>query len=165
MKKDYTRGVLFVHSCPRALCPHLEWSAANVLNQRVTLEWTDQTAQKGTYRTEYSWVGPVGSGAKLASELRGWENLRYEITEDASINNSGSRWSYTPDLGIFHAQTDVMGNVVVPEERIRAALEAEDPQMMKRLLEIALGTAWDEELESFRYAGFDAPVRWLHRVG
>ena len=28
-----------------------------------------------------------------------------------------------------------------------------------------LGEPWDAELEVFRYAGEDAPVRWLHRVG
>ena len=27
-----------------------------------------------------------------------------------------------------------------------------------------LGTAWDQELEPFRYAGEGASVRWLHRV-
>ena len=32
-------------------------------------------------------------------------------------------------------------------------------------LDLALGQAWDEELEPFRYAGAGAPVRWLHRVG
>ncbi|HMS37827.1 MAG TPA: DUF3145 family protein, partial [Arachnia sp.] len=26
-------------------------------------------------------------------------------------------------------------------------------------------TPWDEELDVFRYASEDAPVRWLHRVG
>jgi hypothetical protein len=32
-------------------------------------------------------------------------------------------------------------------------------------MEALLGKAWDEELESFRYAGEGAPVRWLHQVG
>ncbi len=32
-------------------------------------------------------------------------------------------------------------------------------------LDLALGQAWDDELEPFRYAGDGAPVRWLHRVG
>ena len=32
-------------------------------------------------------------------------------------------------------------------------------------LDLALGRAWDDELEPFRYAGEGAPVRWLHRVG
>lgn len=165
MNKDFTRGVLFVHSCSRALCAHLEWAVSTVLEQQVSFEWTAQPAIEGMYRTEFSWVGRTGTGAKLASALRGWEHLRFEVTEDASINNNGGRWSYTPDLGIFHAQTDVVGNIVIPEERVRAALAAGDPQLTQKLLELALGSAWDQELETFRYAGFDAPVRWLHRVG
>ena len=70
-------------------------------------------------------------------------------------------------LGIFHAVTDVHGNVVVPEDRVRAALEVGtgDPERMRAELDVALGRAWDEELEPFRYAGDGAPVRWLHRVG
>ena len=149
MNKDYTRGVLFVHSCPRALSSHVEWAVGAVLDQRVNLEW----------------VGQIGTGAKLASALRGWEHLRFEVTEDASINNNGGRWSYTPNLGIFHAQTDVVGNVVVPEDRVRSALAQGSQEDLRRLLDLALGTAWDEELEPFRYAGAGAPVRWLHRVG
>jgi len=27
-----------------------------------------------------------------------------------------------------------------------------------------LGKPWDDELETFRYAGDGAPVRWLHQV-
>jgi hypothetical protein len=61
----------------------------------------------------------------------------------------------------------VHGNVVVPEDRIRAALEsgAGDPTVLLTELDLALGRAWDDELEPFRYAGDGAPVRWLHRVG
>jgi hypothetical protein len=40
-----------------------------------------------------------------------------------------------------------------------------DPVLMQRELDLALGRAWDDELEPFRYAGDGAPVRWLHRVG
>jgi hypothetical protein len=36
---------------------------------------------------------------------------------------------------------------------------------MRDALHLALGKAWDDELEPFRYAGDGAPVRWLHRVG
>ena len=35
----------------------------------------------------------------------------------------------------------------------------------RRELDIALGAAWDEELEPFRHASDDAPVVWLHKVG
>ncbi|WP_448061075.1 DUF3145 domain-containing protein [Cellulomonas hominis] len=166
MAGGITRGVLFVHSAPRALCPHLEWAAGNVLGTRVPLDWIEQPAARGMYRAEYSWQGPQGTGARLASALRGWTHLRYEVTEDASHGNDGARWSHTPELGIFHAQTDQHGNVVVPEDRIRAALQlAHDAAQMRVELELALGQAWDDELEPFRYAGAGAPVRWLHRVG
>jgi hypothetical protein len=139
---------------------------STVLDQRIAMDWTDQPAVSGLVRAEFSWVSKVGTGARLASALRGWAHLRYEITEDASPGNDGGRWSHTPELGIFHAQTDVHGNVVIPENRIRAALEhAHDAARMRRELELAVGQAWDDELEPFRYAGAGAPIRWLHRVG
>lgn len=166
MAGSMTRGVLFVHSAPRALCPHMEWAAANVLGVRVALDWTEQPAAPGMFRAEYSWQGPQGTGARLASALRGWTHLRYEVTEDASYGADGSRWSHTPELGIFHAATDVHGNVVIPEDRVRAVLEhAGDAHRMKQELGLALGQAWDDELEPFRHASDEAPVVWLHKVG
>ena len=39
-----TRGVLFVHSATRAMCPHIEWAAGNVLGARATFDWTEQPA-------------------------------------------------------------------------------------------------------------------------
>ena len=96
MNGAYTRGVLFVHSAPRALCPHIEWAAAEVLGARIHLDWTEQAAAPGMMRAETSWVGQVGTGARLTSALRGWANLRYEVTEEASPGNDGGRWSHTP---------------------------------------------------------------------
>jgi hypothetical protein len=121
----------------------------------------------GAQRTEYYWEGPRGTGADLASALRGWEHLRYEVTEDAGLGTDGGRWMHTPDLGIFFAQTDTAGNMVVPEDRIRAAMESagSDAFELHRELRLALGQAWDDELEPFRYAGEDSPVIWLHKVG
>lgn len=166
MSGAMTRGVLFVHSAPRALCPHVEWAAGGVLGVRVALDWTAQPAAPGLFRGELSWQAAPGTGARLTSALRGWAHLRYEVTEEPSAGVDGARWSHTPELGIFHAVTDVHGNVLVPEDRVRAALErAEDPERMRAELDLALGAAWDRELEPFRYAGDGAPVRWLHRVG
>jgi len=166
MSGAMTRGVLFVHSAPRALCPHVEWAAGGVLGVRVALDWTAQPAAPGLFRGELSWQAAPGTGARLTSALRGWAHLRYEVTEEPSPGVDGARWSHTPELGIFHAVTDVHGNVLVPEDRVRAALElAEDPERMRAELDLALGAAWDRELEPFRYAGDGAPVRWLHRVG
>lgn len=166
MSGKFTRGVVFVHSAPRALVPHIEWAIGTALDQRVAMEWTRQPAVDGMVRAELSWAGPVGTGARLASALRGWTHLRYEVTEDSTPGTDGGRWSHTPELGIFHAVTDVHGNVMVPENRIRAALEhADDLQRLRHELDLALGQAWDDELEPFRYAGAGAPIKWLHRVG
>jgi hypothetical protein len=162
-----TRGVLYVHSAPRALCPHIEWAAGGVLGVRLGLDWIPQPAAPGLFRAELSWQAEQGTGARLTSSLRGWAHLRYEVTEEPSPGADGARWSHTPELGIFHAVTDVHGNVVVPEDRVRAAVDVADGDraVLVRELDLALGRAWDEELEPFRYAGDGAPVRWLHRVG
>ena len=49
-----TRGVLYVHSSPSALCPHIEWAVGGVLGVAVSLDWTPQPAQPGTYRVRFS---------------------------------------------------------------------------------------------------------------
>ncbi|AWE42568.1 MULTISPECIES: DUF3145 domain-containing protein [unclassified Actinobaculum] len=165
--KHATRGVIFIHSVTPAVQPHVEWAVASVLGYEPHFEWTRQPALPSMNRAETSWTGEAGTGAMLASALGGWEHLRFEITEDPTAVSEGGRWSCTPGLGIFFAQTDMTGNVVVPENRIRAALDqaGEDSAELRRLLDVALGQAWDDELEPFRYAGAGAPVRWLHRVG
>ena len=117
-----TRGVVFIHSTPTALCPHITWALEGVLDTRVSLDWVPQPAQPGTMRAEFSWTGDAGTGAYLASAMRGWDGLRYEVVEEASRGCDGARWTHTPELGIFHAQTDTAGNMVIPEDRIRSAM-------------------------------------------
>lgn len=161
-----TRGVLFVHSAPRALCPHVEWATGSLLGTRVAFDWTPQPAARGLFRAEVSWQHLPGTGARLASALRGWEHLRYEVTEEPSSGVDGGRWAHTPDLGIYHAVADAHGNLMLSEDRVRSALaDHTDPVALREALDLALGTAWDDELEPFRHAGAGAPVKWLHRVG
>ena len=117
-----TRGVLFVHSAPSALCPHIEWAVGGVLGTAVNPSWIPQPAQSGTYRTELAWSGDSGSAAAIASALRGWNHLRFEVTEDPTATTEGQRFSYTPDLGVFHAMTGVHGDIMIPEDRLKAAV-------------------------------------------
>jgi Protein of unknown function (DUF3145) len=161
-----TRGVLFVHSAPGALCPHVEWAASGVLGVRVSLDWIPQPACAGAYRAELSWQGTSGMSAALASSLRGWQQLRYEVTEEPSQGCEGARYSYTPTLGLFHAVTGVHGDVLVPEDRLKAAMAkaARGEGNLEAELDRLLGKQWDDELETFRHAGEGAPVRWLHQV-
>ena len=165
MVTSVARGVLYVHSSPRALCPHVEWAAGHAIGRPVNFTWADQPVLRGAQRTDFYWEGAPGTGAAIASKLRGWEHLRFEVTEDPRDGVDGSRWLHTPDLGIFHAQTDAAGNIVVPEDRIRAAMDAAGTSAIElhRELRLALGQAWDDELEPFRHAIGTASVTWLHR--
>ncbi|CAN5157516.1 DUF3145 domain-containing protein [soil metagenome] len=161
-----TRGVLYVHSAPSALCPHVEWAAGGILGVSGSLSWTPQPAAAGTYRSEFSWQGAAGRAAALASALRGWSHLRFEVTEEPTSGTEGVRYSYTPDLGIFHAVTGIHGDIMIPEDRLKAACVrcALGENTLEREIDKLLGKPWDDELEPFRYAGDGAPVRWLHQV-
>ncbi len=167
MPRVMTRGVVFVHSTPAALCPHIAWALDGVLDTRVSLDWTRQPLAPGLLRTEVSWSGEAGTGARLASAIRGWESLRYEVTEEPSRGSDGSRWAHTPRLGIHHTWTSASGDAMVNEDRLRSAVieAAGDPERLQQRIDQLLGAAWDDELEPFRYAGDDTAVRWLHKVG
>ena len=117
-----TRGVLYVHSAPSALCPHIEWATGGVLGVAPQMEWTPQPAQSGSYRTEYSWSADPGTAAALTSALRGWNHLRFEVTEEAHLGHRGSPLLAHPDLGVFHAVTGLHGDIMIPEDRLKAAV-------------------------------------------
>ncbi|CAN5180994.1 DUF3145 domain-containing protein [soil metagenome] len=161
-----TRGVLYVHSAPSALCPHIEWAVAGVFGSPVDADWVPQSAEPGAYRCEISWQAEIGSAAKIASALRGWDRMRYEVTEEPTPQSEGGRYSYTPELGIFHAPTGLHGDLMIPEERLKSLMvsAARGETTLELGLDKILGRPWDDELEPFRHAGDGAPVRWLHQV-
>jgi hypothetical protein len=132
----------------------------------VTLDWTVQRAARGAYRAELSWQGQPGNAAAIASALRGWVHLRFEVTEEPTASTEGARFSGTPTLGIFHAVTGLHGDVLIPEDRLRATVERarRDDLDLAEEVDRLLGKPWDDELETFRWAGEGAPVRWLHQV-
>jgi hypothetical protein len=115
-------------------------------------------------RAELSWEGRAGSAAAIASALRSWTMLRYEITEDATPGCDGVRYSCTPSLGVFTAVIGANGDILVSENRLRAAMAGATggKAALEEELERLLGRPWDDELEPFRRAGDGAPVRWLH---
>ena len=160
------RGMLFIHSAPAALRPHLEWAVGSVLGDAVDLEWTDQPAESRSSRSEYSWSARAGSGAALASKLGAFERVRFEVTEDASAGSDGQRFCFTPILGAFSATVGVHGDILISEDRIRNVLAQESTAStsLHQALESLIGTPWDDELDTFRYASEDAPTRWLHQV-
>jgi hypothetical protein len=161
-----SRGVVFVHSCPNAIAPHLEWALAKVLGTEVPMEWAPQHVAPGQLRSQIIWAGKQGMGARIASSLLAFRQVRYEVTEDPSDGHEGERFAATPELGLFRATIGAHGDVMVHEERLRGLLVqsratgesvAED---IRRLI----GQPWDEELEVFRVTHSDSNIRVLHNV-
>ena len=157
-------GVLYIHSSPPALCPHIEWAVAAELGVRVSLRWTAQPSALGNLRTEFTWYGRTGAAGRLAAALRGWAPLRYEVTEDPGPGQDGERYSVTPSLGVFRATTSTNGDILVAEGRLRALQDTTGSAQFAHGLDLLLGSAWDAELEPYRAAGDGAPVSLLHQV-
>lgn len=161
-------GVLFVHSCPKALAAHVEWALASQIGSVVKLDWSPQPLLPGSLRAEAVWRGPQGTAAEVASSLFGWQQLRFEITEEHTAASDGGRWMHTPNLGIFHVQTDSAGNGLLGENAVRAAIIGAEgnARTLERELRLALGEPWDEELEPFRQAkDGDASIFALPTLG
>ena len=160
-----TRGVVYVHSCPSAVCPHAEWAISSVLGTRVNLTWTAQPAAPGQLRAECLWSGRPGTAARLASALRSWSMLRFEVTEEPSPGCDGERLAYVPGRPIFRSTVSACGDIVVGEQQLRALLAtARTTEDYAHALDEMLGATWDAELEPYRQAGDGAPVTWLHQV-
>lgn len=161
-----TRGVVYVHSTPLAVCPHVEWAIARALTVPVSLRWSTQPLDPSARRAEISWSGPPGTGSRIAAELRQWPMIRFEVTEDPSPGADGERYMQVPARGLFRATMGAAGDTQVGEDRLRAlAAGTRTPAALAHALDEALGTAWDEELEPYRHAGEGAPVTALPRVG
>jgi hypothetical protein len=160
-----TRGAVYVHCCPSAIAPHVEWALAGVLGRPARLEWTAQPVTPMHLRAQASWIGPAGTAARLAASLRAWPMLVFEITEDATSINDGERLAYVPGRGFHRSATSANGDVVVGEERLRGLLtRAKTADDFRHGLTELFGSAWDEELEPYRLAGDGAPVTLLHQV-
>jgi hypothetical protein len=160
-----TRGVVYLHSCPPALAPHVEWALAGVLNRPARLEWTSQPIAPTHLRAEAAWVGPSGTAAKLAKALSAWTMLVFEITEDGTSASDGERLAYVPGRGFHRSMISASGDVVVGEERLRGlAARARSVEEFQHGLAELLGASWDAELEPYRIGGHGAPVTVLPAV-
>ncbi|WP_459545029.1 DUF3145 domain-containing protein [Nocardia sp. X0981] len=166
---EASAGVVYIHSSPTALCPHIEWALAAAVGAPTALRWTAQPAAPGRLRAATEWVGPAGTAARIAQSLRSWPMLRFEVTEDPSEGVDGERYSFVPSLGLWHGSTSANGDVTLGEMRLRAMLQAarelsrHSAYDLAAEIDRALGTAWDEDLELYRTGSEGAEVTWLRR--
>jgi len=161
-----TCGVVFVHSAPAAICPHVEWAISSVTGGRVTLSWTAQPAAPGSLRADASWSGKPGAGSRLAGALKAWPMLRFEVTEEASPGVDGERICHVPGRGIWRSAISANGDLMLGEDQLRSLLSSDgNLEAVRHRLGDLLGEHIDAELEPYRRAGEGTAVTWLHQVG
>ena len=136
------RGLLVIHSCPMALIRHVDWSIQSIVD-RVQIDWRNQPLDPGTQRATIEWRSSKDLSAELASALKSWHYLRFEITF------ADQYFRHTPTNGLHRSQIDELGNIQLTEHQIRFAMSKTD-QSMRDALDVALGTEWEVELERFR---------------
>ena len=147
--KKGAAGHLVIHSTPSALRVHIEWALQNCVGTSLNVQWKTQPLCAGTYRTTVSYRDRIGLASHLASTLRAWHYLRFEITENDG--DGGEIFRFTPELGLHRAMIDGAGSILIDENRITHALAASfDEESLRYAIESALGTQWDEELEIYR---------------
>jgi hypothetical protein len=154
-----------MHCCPAAVVPHVQFALAGVLGRPTRLSWTTQPAAPMHLRAEAAWVGPIGTGARLAASLSPWRMLVFEVTEDGTSASDGERLAFVPGRGFHRRMVSTNGDVVVGEERLRGLLErSRTADEIAHGMDELLGTSWDVELEPYRHAGEGAAVTVLHQV-
>ncbi len=141
-------GLITIHSAPTALRQHIEWGLNALLGQPLTYTWRDQPLAAGTIRTTLEYRGEVGLASKIATTLKNWHYLRFEVQEFG--NNGGEYFRFTPELGIHRANVDAAGSILISENVLRKALASFDDLEVRENLVVALGEAWEEALEPMR---------------
>jgi hypothetical protein len=165
---DYSRahGTLIVHASTKAMTAPIEWVLSDLTKTPVKLDWHTQAISPSMVRASYEWSGSEGMAAKIATGLKAIPHIRFEVTEMSSGPDFNQRFCFTPGLGIFRADVNVHGDVVVNEQRLRYLMETKRNNLAELQLAIdsLLGTAWDAELEPFRVAMDSDVVRIAHRI-
>lgn len=148
-QKFHVTGFLAIHSAPAALRPHIEWGLQSILGTWVTLDWKPQPKAAGTYRTTVEFRDRAGTAAKVATALKAWHYLRFEVREESEVG--GEFFRFTPDLGIHRSVIDGMGTILVSEHLIMQALgRGFDEESLREEFERLLGNSWELALEPFR---------------
>ena len=146
---EKTAGWLFIYACRHALVAHVESAVAAVLGGVSMWQWQEQSLVPQSVRAEVRWRGPAGRGATLASTLRMFPGLHAEITSEPTADQMGMRYALVPQLGLWSGAMDSLGETMLGQERVHAAM-ALPPEQMRQELERILGRPWDEVLEPLR---------------
>jgi len=147
--RQQVRGFLTIHSAPSALRHHIDWAIQSVLGNWTKLAWNPQPLMPGTFRTQLEFRGAQGVAAEIASSLRSWHYLNFEVIEGGELG--GELFRFTPELGIHRAVVDQSGAVLVHENQLDAVLKnSYDEDAIREGVATIMGSSWEVELDRFR---------------
>ena len=147
--RQQVRGFLTIHSAPSALRHHIDWAIQTVLGNWIKLSWSPQPLMPGTFRTQLEFRGSQGAASEIASSLRSWHYLNFEVIEGTELG--GELFRFTPELGIHRAVVDQSGAVLVNENQLSAILaNSFDEDSIREGIAAMVGNSWEAELDRFR---------------
>jgi hypothetical protein len=147
--RQQVRGFLTIHSAPSALRHHIDWAIQSVLGNWTKLSWNSQPLLPGTFRTQLEFRGSQGVASEIASSLRSWHYLNFEVIEGTELG--GELFRFTPELGIHRAVVDPSGGILVNENQLSAILaNSFDEESIREGIAVLMGNSWECELERFR---------------
>jgi hypothetical protein len=160
--RQQVRGFLTIHSAPSALRHHIDWAIQGVLGHWIKLSWNPQPLMPGTFRTQLEFRAPSGAASEIASLLRSWHYVNFEIIE--GNENGGELFRFTPELGIHRSIVDQSGAVLISENQLSALLASScDEDSIRDGVARLLGNSWELELERFRGVDLQEQPR-LHAI-
>jgi hypothetical protein len=160
--RQQVRGFLTIHCAPSALRHHIDWAIQGVLGNWIKLSWNPQPLLPGTFRTQLEFRAAQGAAAEIASVLRSWHYLNFEVIEGSETG--GELFRFTPELGIHRAVVDQSGAVLVNENQLAALLaSAFDEESIREGIATIVGNSWESELDRFRSVDLQELPR-LHAI-
>jgi hypothetical protein len=146
-------GRIHIYSAPIALTQHIEWAINQHLGQVVKINWVNQPLAAGSKAMEFEWQHLKPIAAQLATSLKAWHYIRFEIRQVSKNTGDATLYRATADLGLHQVNISSIGDVILNENQINTAIkQALTYEKLQSNLENALGVAWDSELEPYRIA-------------
>jgi hypothetical protein len=146
-------GRILIYSTPAALAQHIEWAISRKLGQVINLKWVNQPLNPATLAMEFEYQHQSPVADQIATVLKGWHYIRFEITQVNKNTRDAVLYRATPDLGLHQANLSSLGDVVLNENQVNTILKNSftNDRLISNL-ENALGNAWELELEPYRLA-------------
>jgi hypothetical protein len=124
-----------------------------------------QSLDPGAMKSSVNWSGSKSTAQELASTLRGWHYVTFEIFESSTSGSDGAIYMFTPELGLFVGSVGPHGDIMVNENQITRLIDSNRPSLaIFEELEKFLGRPWDAVLETYRRAEFEGGENGFARL-